>query len=245
MQVFLTLPAYNEEQALPLVLDAFAKQMRGSGFKPRAVVVDDGSTDRTAQVAREWASRLHLDLVQHPQNRGLGETIEDALRRAAELAEPDDIVVTMDADNTHSPALIPQMIARLDEGYDIVIASRYREGSQVLGLSGFRHMMSFGARILFQVAYPTRGVRDYTSGFRAYRARVLQEWFAGSGKRMLRERGFAAMAEILLHLRKRSIRMSEVPMVLRYDQKLGAGKMHVGRTVWKTLVLVGRHRLGA
>lgn len=244
MQVFLTLPAYNEEQALPLVLEAFANQMRGAEHAARAVVVDDGSADRTAQVAREWASRLPVDLVQHAQNRGLGETIEDGLRRAAELAAAGDVVVTMDADNTHSPALIPRMIARLDEGYDVVIASRYRAGSQVLGLSAFRRLMSFGARILFQAAYPIRGVRDYTSGFRAYRARVLQEWFAGRSGRRLRERGFAAMAEILLHLRKRNVRMSEVPMVLRYDQKLGAGKMRVGRTVVKTLVLMGRRRFG-
>lgn len=245
MQIFLTLPAYNEAQALPLVLSAFEKELLKPGCEGRVVVVDDGSTDGTLSVIEEWSSRLPIELVRHPSNRGLGETIEDGLRRAAELAAPGDVIVTMDGDNTHSPAQIREMVQRLDQGCDIVIASRYRPGSRVVGLSGFRHLMSYGARVLFQLTYPIRGVRDYTCGFRAYRAAILQQAFQRHGGRLVTERGFACMAEILLRLRSMGARMSEVPMVLRYDQKPGAGKMRVGHTVLKTLMLVARHRFSS
>ena len=242
MQILLALPAYNEEESLPLVLEAFERDVLGAGLQGRIVLVDDGSTDGTLRVAREWSSKLPIELVQHAENRGLGETIEDGLRRAAEIASPEDIIVTMDADNTHSPVLIREMVQRISEGCDVVIASRYRAGSRVVGLSGFRHLMSYGARILFQLMCPIPGVRDYTCGFRAYRARVLQEAFARCQGRLVREQGFASMAEILLRLRKMGARMSEVPMVLRYDRKTGAGKMRVGRTVLKTLLLAARYR---
>ena len=245
MQVLLALAAYDEERGLPQVLERFGRVAAQGGLEARIVVVDDGSTDGTGRVIREWAARLPIETIRHPENRGLGETIQDALEAAARLAQPQDIIVTMDADNTHAPELIPAMMRRLAEGCDVVIASRYRQGSKVVGLSAFRHAMSHGARLLFQACLPTRGVRDYTCSFRAYRASVLQEAFQRSGGRLVTERGFAAAAEILLYLRRWGARMCEVPLVLRYDQKGSASKMNVVRTVLATLRLLARYRLAA
>jgi glycosyltransferase involved in cell wall biosynthesis len=242
VRVILALPAYNEEEALPRVLDAFQKVASANGYEARAVVVDDGSRDRTAQIAEEWASRIPLKLVRHEVNRGLGETIDDALRHAAADADPGDVIVTMDADGTHPCDLIPQMVGHVASGADIAIASRYRAGSGTVGLSRARELMSQGARFLFQISVPIAGVRDYTCGFRAYRAGFLQRAFAHYGGRLATERGFASMAEILLRLRRFSPRVREVAMVLRYDLKGGASKMNVPRTVWKTLVLIAKHR---
>jgi len=224
------------------LLDAFEQQMEASHYEFQVVIVDDGSTDGTLGVIRDWSSRIPIDVVQHAKNSGLGETIQDALYRSAALAEPDDIVVTMDADNTHSPTLIPAMVNAIQKGSDVVIASRYRRGSKVVGLSVFRHLMSYGARFLFQTAFPIDGVRDYTCGFRAYRASLLKNAFARFGKTLAEERGFAAMSEILLKLRTMNPKFQEVPMVLRYDIKSGDSKMHVGATVMKTLRMMRRLR---
>jgi dolichol-phosphate mannosyltransferase len=242
MKILFALPAFNEERDLPKLLDAFAQQMAASQYRFQVVIVDDGSTDGTMSVIREWSSKMPIDVVQHARNSGLGETIQDALYRATQLADDDDIVVTMDADNTHSPALIPAMVNAIANGSDVVIASRYRRGSKVVGLSFMRHLMSVGARLLFQVAFPMKGVRDYTCGFRAYRASLLQQAFARYGRTLVQERGFAAMAEILLRLRAVHPVFSEVPMVLRYDLKSGDSKMRVGATVMKTLRMMRRLR---
>jgi len=134
------------------------------------------------------------------------------------------------------------MVGAIAGGSDIVIASRYRRGSRVVGLSKFRHLMSIGARLLFQVTFPMKGVRDYTCGFRAYRASLLKRAFARYGKSLAQERGFAAMAEILLRLNSMRPAFSEVPMVLRYDFKSGDSKMRVGATVMKTLRMMRRLR---
>jgi dolichol-phosphate mannosyltransferase len=242
MKILFALPAFNEEKDLPKLLDAFEQQMEASHYEFQVVIVDDGSTDGTANVIGQWSSKIPIDLVQHARNSGLGETIQDALYRSAALAAPDDVVVTMDADNTHSPALIPAMVSAIQKGGDLVIASRYRPGSKVVGLTFFRHLMSYGARFLFQIAFPIQGVRDYTCGFRAYRASLLQDAFARYGKTLVQERGFAAMAEILLKLRALNPKFHEVPMVLRYDLKSGDSKMRVGATVMKTLRMMRRLR---
>ncbi|MCL5746201.1 MAG: glycosyltransferase [Acidobacteria bacterium] len=242
MNVFLALPAYNEECALPSLLAAVQQAMMESRTPCRVVIVDDGSTDATCRVVQEWSARLSIDLVCHSENRGLGETIRDALRWASERAAVEDIIVTMDADNTHSPALIPQMVQCAANGNDVVIASRYRRGSKVVGLSAFRRLMSYGARVVMQFLCPLPGVRDYTCGYRAYRVGVVQRAFAAYGDAFVTEPGFTCMAEILLKLGSMGVRMCEIPMVLHYDQKTGASKMRVGSTIWKTFQLIFRHR---
>ena len=241
----MVLPVFNEEKALEPLFERFRAVARRESLDMRFVVVDDGSTDGSLGAVRQFAADLAVEVLRHETNRGLGETIQDGLRLAAARAGPEDIVITMDADNTHPPELIPAMIERLRGGCDVAIASRYRASARVVGLSRFRRWMSEGARVLFRMAAPVPGVRDYTCGFRAYKAGVLRGVLAESGGRLARERGFACMAEILLRFAAAGAVMGEVPFELRYDLKGGASKMNVPATVGKILLLALRWRFGA
>lgn len=245
MTVFLALPAYNEQDGLPKLLASFCRAMTELNLAHRLVICDDGSRDATREVIEAWTHRLPVDLTMHPINRGLGETIRDALCLALKVASEDDVVVTMDADNTHPPELIADMLRQIKHGSDVVVASRYRPGARVVGLSRFRQVLSWGARMIFRVALPIRGISDYTCGFRMYRAAVLRRAFATYGDQFVTERGFSCMAEILVKISRLKVRMSEVPLVLRYDRKAGVSKMRVGRTVVSTLKLLIRLRFGA
>lgn len=243
--IYVALPAFNEELNIrPLInnLEATFELLSLQGFKRLYVIVNDGSKDGTLQVLHELADRLPMKIVNHEQNQGLGPTINDALRNAAAISNANDLIVTMDADNTHPPALIIQMVYRILEGNDIVIASRYRYGSQIIGLSMWRRLMSLGARILFQIAFPISGVRDYTCGFRIYRSKIIKQAFAVYGDKFIEHRGFQCMADILLRLQKLHPIITECPMVLRYDQKQGTSSMKVGATVIKTIKLLLQRR---
>lgn len=242
----MALPAYNEEAGLPPLLANLEKTfelLSKQGFQRTYVIVDDGSKDQTLKILREHAERLPIEIVIHQQNQGLGFTIRDALRKASELAESGDIIVTMDADNTHPPALMLRMVHRILEGNDVVIASRYREGARIVGLHWFRKLMSFGARVLFQALFPIPGVRDYTCGYRAYRAEILKTAFEGYGDAFIEHQGFQCMADILLRLSYMKVIINEVPMILRYDLKGGESSMRVGTTVFNTLKLLAKRRL--
>ena len=98
--------------------------------------------------------------------------------------------------------------------------------------------------MLFRLLFPTRGVKDYTSGYRAYRAGVLSRAFELWENSFINEPGFSCQVDILLKLRKMRVIMNEVPLILRYDQKEGASKMNVTSTMIDTLKLVVKRLVG-
>ncbi len=244
-KVLVTLPAYNEEESLPELLERIGESFADSGLPYEVVIVNDGSKDATVQIIKQYALQMPIHLVNHEVNKGLGITIRDGLREASERADERDIILTMDADNTHPPGLIPQMVQMIHEGCDVVIASRFQSGASVTGVPFNRHVLSIVARLLFTVLFPTRGIRDYTSGFRAYRVSVVREAFEKYGDDFVGETGFSCMADILLKLRKQGCVFGEAPLRLRYDLKGGESKMRVFNTIWLTLKLLGRQRFSA
>lgn len=241
--VYVVLPAYNEVASIGALLDQIADTLDEANLQHHVVVVDDGSSDGTSDEVGRHSGRLPLSLVRHERNQGLGATIRDGLLAAAKLARDDDVIISMDADGTHGPGFILQMVRMIVEGYDVVIASRYRDGSRVLGVPAIRRFMSAASSLLFQVVLPIPGVRDFTCGFRAYRGRVIQKAIAEFGDRFVDQDGFQCMVDILLKLRKMDVIFCEVPFLLRYDQKAGASKMKVAQTAVSTLRLMVRRRL--
>jgi dolichol-phosphate mannosyltransferase len=242
--IFVVLPAYNEENSLGLLLEQIDQSMHEDGFAYQVIVVDDGSRDRTVAVAKEHAPYMPIRVEQHEANQGLGATIRDGLRVAAGLCAEQDIIVSMDADNTHTPRLIRTMVRSILEGSDVVIASRYRKGSYIRGVPFHRRLLSFGAYLVCKLVFPIPGVRDYTSGYRAYRAKVLQDAFALYGNDFINEGGFQCMLDILLKLRRMDVIFREAPLILRYDLKGGSSQMKVLRTIVATLSLLLRRRFG-
>ena len=242
-KVFVVLPAYNEEAGLPDLLKAIEQVFAINGRDYQIIVVDDASTDATAEVAREAAVDLPLTLVQHKVNQNLPGALRTGFQTAIKFADSNDVIITMDGDNTHPPAIMNLLLQKIAEGYDVMIASRFQPGSRVCGVPSTRVITAFGARMLFKVIMPIPAVRDYTCGYRAYRADVLRDSMDYYGDQWVSEEGFSCMADVLLKMRRFKYVMGEVPMLLRYDQKEGGSKMKVLQTISQTLKLLVRRRL--
>jgi dolichol-phosphate mannosyltransferase len=242
--VRVAMPAFNERDSLPLLIPRIVQALEETPWQYDIMVVDDGSSDDTAEVVEELSTRYPVRLVRHAVNQGLGAAITTAVTQAVEGLYDDDIVVTMDADNTHPPQLITRMVPMIREGRDVVIASRFEPGGQVVGLSRFREVLSIGASWMMRLCFGLRGCKDYTCGYRAYRAGVLREANNRFRGKLVVESGFASMAELLLNLSRLGIVIGEVPLLLRYDMKEGASKMRIGRTIYRTLCMIARHRFG-
>lgn len=239
--ITLILPAFNEEAALPPLLAA-AAAARQTLPGLTVIVIDDGSQDKTADVVRSF-NQPWIKLVQHPHNQGLAQGMRTGFATALASAPSDGLVATMDSDNTHQPSELVLMLNKLDQGYDVVIASRFQPGAKMEGIPPHRQLFSNTLSLMFQILAPIRGVKDYSCGYRLYRASALRQAVDHWGERFITERGFACMTEILLKLSLLpGLKFAETPMDLRYDRKPGASKMNVGQNIRDTLLLIWRYR---
>ena len=126
----------------------------------------------------------------------------------------------------------------------MVVASRFRPGATVRGVPFYRQALSVVASWLCRVLFPTHGVRDFTCGYRAFRASALKQALRKYGDQLFDAEGFSCTMDLLLKLRRMKIVFGETPINLRYDLKAGESKMHVGSTILRTLSLMFRRRLG-
>jgi len=158
--VSVVIPAKNEAATIGELVAGLRRILPGS----EVIVVDDGSSDDTAQRAQAAGARV----IRHPVSRGNGAAIKSGARAASE-----DTLVFMDADGQHDPALIPRLLARLDAGYDMVVgarSSRMHAGVPRLLANSFYNVL---ASWITGVA-----VTDLTSGFRAARADAFRQFLA-------------------------------------------------------------------
>jgi dolichol-phosphate mannosyltransferase len=242
--VYVMLPAYNESEGLPSLLEKIRLVFAENNRSYHVIVVDDASTDNTSEIASKASFEMPVTLVRHKVNQNLPGALRSGLAAAVEMAKEGDVIVTMDGDDTHPPGIINPLLQKIAEGYDVVTASRYQPGSRVVGVPKFRVLCTYGAKWLFQILMPIPGVRDYTCGYRAYRFNVLKETMDHYGDEFVSEKGFSCMADVLLKMRKFKFVFGEVPFLLRYDQKQGLSKMNVGRTISLTLKLLLKRRFG-
>jgi dolichol-phosphate mannosyltransferase len=216
-KIYLLLPAYNEEKALPSLLAAVPHKWQAIDYE--VVVVDDGSRDRTAEIAAQYS----VTLLRHERNKGLGEALKTGLNYIAAHGQPDDLVLTMDADDTHDPALLFKMEKKLP-GHDIVIASRYCPGGKQTGVGVVRALLSRIMSLILRFVFPVRGASDYSSGFRLYRVVIISRALKTFGDRLIASTGFSCMPEILIKLAALGARITEVPLDMHYELKKSGSK---------------------
>jgi dolichol-phosphate mannosyltransferase len=236
--VYIGLPAYNEEIALPRLLQRI--ELLGASLQEAITVLlyNDGSTDSTSTIARQWQERLPVVLLDSRENEGLGAGLRALVRHVVETAHDDDVLVIMDCDDTHDPAQMREMLKSIEEGADVVIGSRFLRGAVVRGVPQLRRVIALGAAALFKLIHPVRGVRDYTCGYRSYRVSVLKKASKSYGAKLIEESGFSCMPEFLLKLNALGFRFTEVPLQLRYDQKPTPSKMSVGSNISRLFKLL-------
>ena len=240
--IYIGLPAYNEEIALPRLLARIQQWAAASGQTPTIVLYNDGSTDSTPAIGREWQQRKELVLLTCDQNKGLGVGLKTLIDYATDTANANDVLVIMDCDDTHDPSQISEMLRHLDNGADVVIASRFATGATIRGVPLLRRFTALGAAALFKLVHPIRNVWDYTCGYRAYKIQALRR-AKTQHPTLISETGFSCMVELLLKLHSAGVRFAEIPLRLRYDLKPTASKMPVASNSTRLLKLLIKWRL--
>ncbi len=214
MDVLVVVPTYNEAPTLEAVVAGVVAQGYG------VLVVDDASPDGTGALADRLAGAHAAVAVMHRDAKeGLGRALTAGFHHA--LTTGASIVCQMDADGSHDPAELPRLVAAVDGGADVAIGSRYVRGGDGGGLAPSRSLLSrFGnlyARLVLGF-----GVRDATSGFRAYRSDVLGALAPATAV----AQGYAFQIEMAWRAHRGGLRIVEAPITFR-PRAGGSSKMRL------------------
>jgi dolichol-phosphate mannosyltransferase len=239
MKVTVLVPCWNEADGLESLFTRLRVLMKGRERDWEIVAINDGSSDQTGALLDAEAHRLPwLRVLHHSRNRGLG----GALRTGFGSAKG-EIVCTIDSDCTYPPERLPEFVARIERGADLVTASPWHPENASVQASRIRVGLSRGASRVYRAMVGAR-VHTYTCLFRAYRRSRLNHIRFDSN-------GFAAVTEIMVKALLTGCRVEEVPMPLEARQ-FGVSKMSIHKAMVGHLNLmkstarwVAAHRLGA
>jgi dolichol-phosphate mannosyltransferase len=213
-RVLIVTPTFNERDNLA----EFVAAVRAVAPSADILVVDDASPDGTGQLADQLAAAdPGIAVLHRPGKLGLGTAYVDGFRHA--LAHGHDVVFEMDADLSHAPSYIPAFLAAVAGGADVVLGSRNVPGGGVEGWGVGRHVLSKGGS-LYARAILGVGVRDLTTGFKAYTRRAIE----AIDPETLRSNGYSFQIETTDRALRKGMRVEEVPIVF-VDRRAGRSKM--------------------
>ncbi|MEK6950839.1 MAG: glycosyltransferase family 2 protein, partial [Nanoarchaeota archaeon] len=197
MKVIITIPAYNEEKTIPRVLAEIREVLSSTAYRYEILVVDDGSKDRTAEIAEQHGAR-----VVRKKHQGLAETFRIEMQECLKLKA--DIIVHTDADGQYHPQHIPELIAKVQEGYDLILGNRFSHQVNHMPL-----LKRLGNRAFSLVLTRLTGTRitDSTTGFRAFTAEVARE--------INYINTFTYTQEQIIKAAKQGFRITEIPIMTR------------------------------
>ncbi len=233
MKAIVIIPTYNERDNLPTIVPAVLEHV-----DCRVLIVDDQSPDGTGELADRLAARFpgRVEVLHRTGRRGLGLSYIDGFAHA--LATDTDLICQMDADLSHDPKYLPDLLNAARD-HDLVLGSRYLHGVSVVNWPLRRIVLSVLAN--FYIRSVTRlSVRDCTSGYRCWRREAL----AAIPRERIKSDGYSFLIEMLYEAARHRYRIAEVPIIF-VERRQGQSKLSTRvlfeslltpwRVAWRTL----------
>jgi len=241
MKCIVMLPCHNEERNLERLIPSIHKALHAR-MSYQIIAVNDGSTDGTGGILYKLSEKYPIIVTKHKCNSGLASALRTGLNLAVEHASDEDLIVTMDADNTHDPEYIPQLAEEAKRS-EVVISSRYAKGGKQLHVPSYRVILSRVLNLFVRIL-ARMPVKDATSGYRCYKASALKKTMQIFGEKFIESGGFEVSCEILLKTYWCSGAVSEVPNTLDYSKKIGRSKIKIMPTIFSYIILLVKVVLG-
>lgn len=209
------IPTYNERENIRVLIPRLIEIFEENGFFWELIVVDDGSEDGTAEEVEKFTRNYeNIQLIQRGKKMGLGSAYKRGFK-----ASKGDIVFEMDADLSHDPLNIPDFVKKIEDGYDLVVGSRYIKNGDIKNCSHIRILISKGANSMANILLKL-GIRDATSGYRAYRKNILDKMNMDE----IESDGYAFQVEMVCFARKNRFKIAEIPIIFN-ERRSGVSKL--------------------
>lgn len=233
-RVLVVVPTYNERENLPRIV----ARLRVAVPTAHVLVADDASPDGTGQVADGLAvDDDHVHVLHRAGKEGLGAAYLDAFRWG--LARGYDVLVEMDADGSHPPEQLPDLLERVAAGADVALGSRWVPGGSVVNWPLHREVLSRGGNTYTRLILGIP-LRDATGGFRAFRRSALESLRLED----VASQGYCFQVDLAWRAVRAGLRVEEVPITF-VERESGTSKMHRGivtEALWRTTRWGLRHR---
>jgi len=227
-------PAYNEEARLGATLRRIREYLESRPYASEIIVVDDGSTDRTSEVAAEaLRGRDGVRILRRAENRGKGASVKEGM-----LAAAGELILFTDADLSTPIEEVEKMLRRIEAGADIVIGSRALKESDIqVRQNRLREMMGRTFNVFVRTC-ALEGISDTQCGFKLFKRMAARTVFPDLGTC-----GFCFDVEALYIARQRGLRIDQVPVIWRNSPQ---SRVHIvsssTRMIWDLLGIRRRHR---
>ena len=218
MKLAIVIPTYNEAETIPSLISELFEKIKQLVEKLDILIIDDSSPDGTADIVRELGTKYEkITVIQRPKKMGLGAAYKEGFRYVLEKLDS-ELVLQMDADHSHQPSEIPNMLEKI-KNFDFLVASRHVEGSDVIGWGIGRKATHSIAGAIARICAKIE-IKDSTSGFRMFKKKTLEK----VNFNKIRSDGFAFQIEVLHQLKQLGMKGLEVPTVF-VNRTEGSSKM--------------------
>ncbi|EKE21590.1 MAG: hypothetical protein ACD_7C00176G0002 [uncultured bacterium] len=233
MKIAHIIPTYNEKDNIGLMIETLNKiGQKHPKWKNEILIIDDHSPDGTAKIVQKYQKRftnIHLLLK---KKEGLGKALIMGYNYAVKKLAA-DVIIPNDADFQWDPHDYPLLIKKIEEGYDVVVASRHVKGGRVVGWNRFRRLNhDISNSILAWVVAGVHEVRDHAGNFKAIRVKGVLDKVSLS---KMKNAGFSFQLHILYELSKTGAKFTEVPVVFK-ERKYGKSKIGLNRYYLRDIV---------
>ena len=222
-KVIVTIPALNEEKTIGGLISRIHKTLKGK-YNYEIQVVDDGSTDRTAEISRKEGAFV----VSHPKNYGLAKTFNTEMENC--ISKKADIIVHIDADEQYLPEEIPRLISEVEKGSELVLGSRFLGKIESMPLINRFGNLAF-SKVLSSMT--KTNITDAQTGFRAFTRNVAE---------IKIHSGYTYTHEQLIRSERKKFKISEVPITAKKTRKSRLMKSPLDYAIkaWITLIRLYR-----
>src|SRR5919198_1539544 len=238
--LYFLVPVFNEAENIPDLAYDLKKALPEE--QKHFVFVDDHSTDNTVELIKQHFCDRDLTVLEKEENLGPGESFNRGFEWILQHSQSaNDVVVTIEADNTSDIKILPDMVAISRLGFGLVLASVYAQGGGFDQTTLLRKLLSFCANMTFRILFGIK-VLTLSSFYRVYKVTLIHE-IKRNHSVIIEEKGFISMLEILLKAIDQNARIIELPMVLHSLKRKGKSKMKTFKTMLSYLRFLLRYKM--
>lgn len=241
--------ALNEAQNLKKLLPNINCEMQ----KISPVKIDfevilclDGTTDESYNLISDLQKTFRIRALTPSNTLGLGCAYKRLFEDVIKNSKDDDIIISLDADNTHDPKQLAEIIEHFKKNnLDFLVASRFCKNSVMSDFPFYRKIISKTTSLVMQTIFSLKKIsgkklQDYSSGYRAYSAKALKELYKKHGNDFVTEKDFIYTCEILINLARNGCRLDEIALNYDYGQKIGKSKLNIAKNAKGLILLIAK-----